>query len=412
MNETIRNLFSKQAALLQLVRPPALHSVLVIGGFGIPSLLAILVVGCLVALWWYHPLYGKNQGAAIYPIVGNLIQILCHVRVFHDWNTELLKKTSNMTVRYWRPGSPAWYVTANPKNVEYMLKTNFANYPKGPETCNNLNDLLGRGIFSVDGELWKLQRKVAIHEFTTRSLRSFMQQIVQVELDTRLIPLLSHTCSAGVVVDLQDLLCRFTFDTICKLAFGVDPECLHISLPAVEFAHAFDTATKISSSRFHTYPFIWRTLRALNVGSERKLREAIHQIDEFAMSVIHKRKQQMQQQQVAETAASAISPAADDHAGRAAPVGRIDTSSPATAGIQDSHQSTAAADRLHQMDLLSRFLLLSFDESKRSSSDVVTNDSATPPESRAEAIFSDVFLRDIVISFVLAGRDTSSSGNL
>ncbi|KAH9567324.1 hypothetical protein CY35_03G023700 [Sphagnum magellanicum] len=273
-----------------------------------------------------------------------------------------------MTVRYWRPGSPAWYVTANPKNVEYMLKTNFANYPKGPETCNNLNDLLGRGIFSVDGELWKLQRKVAIHEFTTRSLRNFMQQIVQVELDTRLIPLLSHTCSAGVVVDLQDLLCRFTFDTICKLAFGIDPECLHISLPAVEFAHAFDTATKISSSRFYTYPFIWRTLRALNVGSERKLREAIHQIDEFAMSLIHKRKQQMQQ------------------------------------------QSTAAADQLHHMDLLSRFLLLSFDESKRASSDVVTNDSATPPESGPEAIFSDVFLRDIVISFVLAGRDTSSSG--
>jgi hypothetical protein len=200
MNETIRNFFNKQAALLQLVRPPALHS-LVIGAFGIPSLLAILVVGCLMALWWLHPLYGKNQGAAIYPIVANLIQILCHVRVFHHWNTELLKKTSHMTVRYWRPGSSAWYVTANPKNVEYMLKTNFANYQKGPETCNNLNDLPGRGIFSVDGELWKMQGKVAVHEFTTRSLRNFMQQIVQVELDTRL----SHTCSAGVVVDLQDI---------------------------------------------------------------------------------------------------------------------------------------------------------------------------------------------------------------
>ncbi|CAK9219677.1 unnamed protein product [Sphagnum troendelagicum] len=146
-------------------------------------------------------------------------------------------------------------------------------------------------------------------------------------------------------------------------------------------------------------------------AAKEKLREAIHQIDEFAMSVIHKRKQQMQEQ-VAETAASPISAAADDHAGRAAPVGRIDTSSPATAGIQDSHQSTAAADQLHHTDLLPRLLLRSFDESKRSSSDVVTNDSATPPESSPETIFSDVFLRDIVISFVLAGRDTSSSGNL
>ncbi len=108
------------------------------------------------------------------------------------------------------------------------------------------------------------------------------------------------------------------------------------------------------------------------------------------------------QQQVAETAASAISAAADDHAGRPAPVGNTRFTS-----VHCSCRSAAS----YGSDLLSRFLLLSFDESKRSSSDVVTNDSATPPESRPEAIFSDVFLRDIVISFVLAGRDTSSSGN-
>ncbi|CAK9872968.1 unnamed protein product [Sphagnum jensenii] len=302
---------------------------------------------CLVALWWEHPLYGKNKGAAIYPLFGNLIQILYHVQVFHDWNTQLLKKTSNMTVRYLRPGNPACYVTANPKNVEYILKTNVANYPKGPGTCDNLNDLLGRGIFSVDGELWKLQRKVAICEFTTRSLRNFMQQIVQVELDTRFMPLLSHSCSAGVVVDLQDLLNRFTFDTICKLAFGFDPECLQISLPAVEFAHAFDAATKFSCHRFVTYPFIWKTQRALNVGGERKLRHAIHKIDELAMSVIHKRKQQMMQQQAQDVAENLANSTAADH-----------------------HQSK-------------------------------------PP---SEAVFTDVFLRDIVISFVLAGRDTSSTG--
>ncbi|CAM6049757.1 unnamed protein product, partial [Sphagnum compactum] len=312
-------------------------------------LLAILVVS-LVALWWEHPLYGKNKGAAIYPLFGNLIQILYHARVFHDWNTQLLKKTSNMTVRYLRPGSPACYVTANPKNVEYMLKTNVANYPKGPDTCDNLNDLLGRGIFSVDGELWKLQRKVSICEFTTRSLRNFMQQIVQVELDTRFMPLLSHSCSAGVVVDLQDLLSRFTFDTICKLAFGFDPEYLHISLPAVEFAHAFDAATKFSCHRFFTYPFIWKTQRALNIGGERKLRRAIHKIDELAMSVIHKRKQQMIQQQPQDVA-------------------------------ENLDESTAADHHQQQQ--------------------------SKPP---SEAVFTDVFLRDIVISFVLAGRDTSSTG--
>jgi cytochrome P450 len=398
MNESIRNFFNEHLLLAGATSPLHYSQLLnnIFGAsLGIPILLLAILVVSLVALWWEHPLYGKNKGAAIYPLFGNLIQILYHEQVFHDWNTQLLKKTTNMTVRHLRPGNPACYVTANPKNVEYILKTNVANYPKGPETCDNLNDLLGRGIFSVDGELWKLQRKVAICEFSTRSLRNFMQQIVQVELDTRFMPLLSHSCRAGVVVDLQDLLSRFTFDTICKLAFGFDPEYLHISLPAVEFAHAFDAATKFSCHRFVTYPFIWKTQRALNVGGERKLRHAIHKIDELAMSVIHKRKQQMMQQQSQDVAENlANSTAADHHQ------------------VQQHHGQ-------HQLDLLSRFLLLAIDESKRSScSDVTDADSAKlPPDHQqqqskppSEAVFTDVFLRDIVISFVLAGRDTSSTG--
>jgi cytochrome P450 len=165
----------------------------------------------------------------------------------------------------------------------------------------------------------------------------------------------------------------------------------------VEFAHAFDAATKFSCRRFVTYPFIWKTQRALNVGGERKLRHAIHKIDELAMSVIHKRKQQMMQQQPQDVAENlANSTAADHHQ------------------VQQHHGQ-------HQLDLLSRFLLLAIDESKRSScSDVTDADSAKlPPDHQqqqskppSEAVFTDVFLRDIVISFVLAGRDTSSTGNL
>jgi cytochrome P450 len=340
---------------------------------GILFSLSILVV-TYVCLWWHHPLYGKNKGPVVYPIVGTFIGVLWNLEHIHDWMTEQLKKkTNSMTARFVRPGSAAFYLTASPKNVEYILKTNFDNYPKGPETCNNLSDLLGSSIFNVDGELWKEQRRVAMHEFTTKSLRNFMHEIVQVELDNRLIPVLSKASSEGVLVDLHDIFMRFTFDTICNLGFGVDPGCLDISLPNVKLAHAFDTATAITSSRFFMYPFVWGTMRALNIGSERILRESLRQINEFAMHVIQKRRQKL-----------------------------LESSTEPRNGLNSDDAPEPLSSPPH-MDLLSRFMGVTTEAEK------LTLDSSGGDDQKRGG-YSDVFLRDIVISFLLAGRDSTSSG--
>ncbi|KAL2330411.1 hypothetical protein Fmac_017992 [Flemingia macrophylla] len=44
-------------------------------------------------------------------------------------------------------------VMANLSNVEYILKTNFANFPKGKPFTEILNDLLACSIFNVDSDL-------------------------------------------------------------------------------------------------------------------------------------------------------------------------------------------------------------------------------------------------------------------
>lgn len=36
-----------------------------------------------------------------------------------------------------------------------------------------MKDLLGDGIFTVDGEKWREQRKISSHEFSTKMLRDF-----------------------------------------------------------------------------------------------------------------------------------------------------------------------------------------------------------------------------------------------
>ncbi|WOL18545.1 hypothetical protein Cni_G27342 [Canna indica] len=66
---------------------------------------------------------------------------------------------------------------------------------------------------------------------------------------------------------------------------------IHLSLPASEFAAAFDAATRLSAARAtHTFPAVWRAKRFFNWGSERALREAIEAVDILAKEVIRQRR--------------------------------------------------------------------------------------------------------------------------
>ena len=119
-------------------------------------------------------------------------------------------------------------VTGNPADVGHVLRTNFANYPKGEHATAMLQDFLGRGLFNSDGEQWLWQRKNASHEFGSRSLWRFVVDVVSDEVASRLLPLLRRAIDGDrrVVLDLQDVLERFAFDTIYMVAFGPDPCCL------------------------------------------------------------------------------------------------------------------------------------------------------------------------------------------
>ncbi|KAL6640422.1 hypothetical protein ACP70R_021545 [Stipagrostis hirtigluma subsp. patula] len=250
-----------------------------------------------------------------------------------DWYAHLLRESPTGTVHVHVLGC---IVTANPANVEYMLRTNFDNFPKGRPFAALLGDLLGGGIFNVDGDAWRRQRKMASLELGSVAVRSYAYKIIAQEVEARLLPVLAGAADDGAVVDLQDVFRRFAFDTICKISFGLDPGCLEREMPVSKFADAFDTATRLTAMRgAAASPLLWKAKRLLNVGSERELKKAIKLVDELAAAMIRERRK---------------------------------------LGVADSH------------DLLSRFMA-----------------------SAGDAAADDKYLRDIVVSFLLAGRDTVSS---
>ncbi|XP_061355060.1 cytochrome P450 94C1-like [Gastrolobium bilobum] len=247
---------------------------------------------------------------------------------FCDWYTHLLKNSSTGTIHMHVLRTT---ITSNPENVEYILKTNFNNYPKGKPFSIILGDLLGRGIFNVDGDSWKFQRKMASLELGSVAIRSYAMELVTDEIQTRLIPLMAMASDGRRVLDLQDILRRFSFDNICKFSFGLDPGCLLPSLPVSNLAVAFDLASKLSAERAMTVsPAIWKMKRLFNIGSEKKLKEAINVVNDLAEKMIKERRE----------------------------------------------MEMGFAKR---QDLLSRFM---------------------------DSVNDDKYLRDIVVSFLLAGRDT------
>ncbi|KAJ3703565.1 hypothetical protein LUZ61_007270 [Rhynchospora tenuis] len=252
-----------------------------------------------------------------------------------DWYTHLLKESAAGTVHIHVLGTT---ITANPANVEHMLKTRFENYPKGKQFSSILGDFLGHGIFNSDGDIWRFQRKMASLELGSVSVRSYAFKIVSTEINDRLIPFLESISGRNDsgIVDIQDLFRRFAFDTICKISFGLDPGCVDLNLPMSDFANAFDTASRLSAVRATTTaPIVWKLKRFLNVGSEKELKHAIQMVDNLAQAVIRERRK---------------------------------------IGFSTGH------------DLLSRFM------------------------GAIQEQVDDKFLRDIVVSFLLAGRDTVASG--
>ncbi|KAL2903992.1 hypothetical protein RDABS01_002702 [Bienertia sinuspersici] len=302
----------------------------------------MMVALCMGASWILIHRWGqrKKVGPKTWPLIGAALEQLMNYDDMHDWLVQYLSKSKTVVVPM--PFTTYTYI-ADPANVEHVLKTNFANYPKGEVYQSYMEVLLGDGIFNADGESWRKQRKTASFEFASKNLRDFSTVVFR-DYSLKLSSILSHASSENRSLDMQELLMRMTLDSICKVGFGVEIGTLAADLPENSFARAFDTANIIVTLRF--IDPLWKIKKFLNVGSEALLSESIRIIDDFTYSVIRKRKAEIE------------------------------------AAKTDSYNVKM------KHDILSRFIELGED-----------------PESNT----TEKSLRDVVLNFVIAGRDTTAT---
>lgn len=65
-----------------------------------------------------------------------------------------------------------------------------------------MEDLLGDGIFTVDGKKWRQQRKVASNEFSTKVLRDFSSKIFM-ENAIKLGNIMSKAANSNQIIDIN-----------------------------------------------------------------------------------------------------------------------------------------------------------------------------------------------------------------
>ncbi|KAL8208059.1 hypothetical protein R6Q57_007471 [Mikania cordata] len=262
------------------------------------SIALLLFTGVTAYLLWFTFISRSLKGPRVWPLLGSLPGLIENSDRLHEWIADNLLacngtyQTCICTVPFLARKQGLVTVTCDPKNLEHILKNRFDNYPKGPTWQAVFHDLLGEGIFNSDGSTWVLQRKTAALEFTTRTLRQAMARWVTQAIKNRFCPILKQSQLEAEPVDMQDLLLRITFDNICGLAFGKDPQTLAL-LPANSFALAFDKATEATLQRFIFPEIIWKIKKWLQLGLEASLSRNLVHVEEYLSSIITTRRHEL-----------------------------------------------------------------------------------------------------------------------
>lgn len=239
-------------------------------------------------------------------------------------------------------GLPEVVMTNDIASIEYILKTNFDSYGKGPNFKYRFQSLLGDGIFNTDGDLWYKHRKTSAHLFNLNKFKTTVLDTFNDHMDT-LCAIIANNAEKNVAFDIQQLMLKFTLDSIGYIAFGQDIGAL--KQDRVMFAEAFDYCQESINQSFFD-PIWW--LKRFFTPAGWWYFMSLWRVNTYAYKVVKNKREEIAQRQ---------------------------------------QEGDSATESVGGGDLLSLYL---------------------ERNEKEEEKLSDQFLRDVVLNFVIAGRDTTA----
>ncbi|KAJ8447009.1 hypothetical protein Cgig2_033578 [Carnegiea gigantea] len=251
-----------------------------------------VVLFSLVFLFCYS--FHKKRGPwNNWPLIGVLPALLKNHHRIHDIIVEVMEKGSlTFVMKGPRFTNMKLLITADPANAQHILSKNFGNYPKGSK-FKDIVEILGDGIFNVDSEMWKYHRKMAQFLLSHPQFKQFWVEKIWKKIETGLIPILDHVAKQGLEIELQDLFGRFTFDTISTVVLDYDPRTLCFDLPNFPVSKALHDGEEAIFYRHVVPACVWKFQKWLGIGTEKKYREASKIVDNFIYGCISRKREEM-----------------------------------------------------------------------------------------------------------------------
>ncbi|MGB6449966.1 MAG: cytochrome P450 [Steroidobacteraceae bacterium] len=168
--------------------------------------------------------------------------------------------------RVYAPGRKSYtYVVNHPDDVKRVLVANHRNYTKGIG-LDRVKILLGNGIMTSEGELWRRQRYMMQPLFHRRVITEFARVIG--EANDRFIERWETLCQRGERVNVTDEMSELTLDVVLRSIFGSDLERLSQELGG----NPFEVVTR-EQARNLQFAYKFRSLAKHVSGLIRRRRE-------------------------------------------------------------------------------------------------------------------------------------------
>ncbi|KAI9272728.1 cytochrome P450 [Phascolomyces articulosus] len=229
-----------------------------------------------------------------YPLIGTFFQQLKEVSRFYDAQHEHLEKLNTMTMINSSILISLTVTTIDPRNITHILKNNYTNYNKDTELKRCSKQFFGDGIFVHDGATWRFHRKTASRVFGTKDLQKCFDRVFAKNLGVITHDVLDQYATNGSVLDLQQLILKFTMDSFVQIGFGKDLKML-TQEGVVPLAESFDTSIDhIVDLYMNPFTPIMDKLHPLLHPHTKSISQHYKELDQFANEVISERRKDIQ----------------------------------------------------------------------------------------------------------------------
>ncbi|OOF96432.1 hypothetical protein ASPCADRAFT_47635 [Aspergillus carbonarius ITEM 5010] len=176
--------------------------------------------------------------------------------------------------------------TAEPKNVQAVLATQFKDFELGQVRRNTMHWLLGSGIFTADGDHWSRSRALLRPQFTRDQISDLDLEERHVQLAMQAMPV--DATGWTPATDIQTIFFRLTMDTATEFLFGesVQSQAAALSngtIPQDNFPAQFDRGQWYAAQRARFEKFYW----IVDNKESRELNQAVHAyVDRFVNAAL------------------------------------------------------------------------------------------------------------------------------